>query len=262
MKLIFTTCLLCLYSLFSFSQNFVANEIEGRRLYQSEMASWYGTDVFLALKTDRSNVGGYVSYATGSGGTCVFFSKAEQPRIVASILFDSTYNVKTAVTKLEERDLTEQETGLYKMRKAVLKLIEKDTLFKFYKNMSFNLIPIVSEGEKKVYVLTGPQENGVVVFGNDYLVNFDDKDNITKKKQLHKNIIVMDANVKDSTGKQIVTMHTHLPETGDFFTATDICTLMLYGKFTTWSTHFVRSKNYVSFWNIKEEKSEMVKNEK
>jgi len=46
-------------------------------------------------------------------------------------------------------------------------------------------------------------------------------------------------------------MHSHLPETGDFITATDICTLMLYGKFTGWKQHNVVSEKYLNSWNIK-----------
>jgi len=42
---------------------------------------------------------------------------------------------------------------------------------------------------KKVYVLTGPQQNGVVIFGNDYLLTFDKNNKLTLKKQLHRNII-------------------------------------------------------------------------
>ena len=44
-------------------------------------------------------------------------------------------------------------------------------------------------------------------------------------------------------------MHTHLPETGDFITATDICTLMLYEKFAKWKSHNVISKKYLNIWN-------------
>jgi len=32
---------------------------EGKRLYRSEMASWYGTDLFLERYKDRANIGGY-----------------------------------------------------------------------------------------------------------------------------------------------------------------------------------------------------------
>jgi hypothetical protein len=44
-------------------------------------------------------------------------------------------------------------------------------------------------------------------------------------------------------------MHNHLPETGEYITATDICTLMLYSKFAKWKTHNVVSKKYLNMWN-------------
>ncbi|MEQ1800161.1 MAG: hypothetical protein ABL872_19550, partial [Lacibacter sp.] len=55
---------------------------------------------------------------------------------------------------------------------------------------------------------------------------------------------------KTEDGNEVVgAMHSHLPETGDFITPTDICTLMLYGKFAKWKQHTVISKNYISIWN-------------
>jgi hypothetical protein len=46
-------------------------------------------------------------------------------------------------------------------------------------------------------------------------------------------------------------MHSHLPETGDFITATDICTLMLYEKFAKWEQHIVVSEKYMNIWNCR-----------
>lgn len=45
------------------------------------------------------------------------------------------------------------------------------------------------------------------------------------------------------------TMHSHLPETGDYITATDICTLMLYKKIAKWKSHNVISEKYLNNWN-------------
>ncbi len=41
----------------------IAQEItdEGIQLYRSEMASWYGTDVFVENYKQRENIGGYFS---------------------------------------------------------------------------------------------------------------------------------------------------------------------------------------------------------
>ena len=66
---------------------------------------------------------------------------------------------------------------------------------------------------------------------------------------IHKNILPIEYG-KSVDGKELVgTVHSHLPETGEFITATDVCTLMLYGKFANWKTHNVVSKEYLNIWN-------------
>lgn len=224
---------------------------EGKLLYQSEMASWYGTDLFLEKYLDRNNVGGYFSYTDKAISKCVFFSKAN-PKVIGTISFDSTYDVKTAKADLTERAFTKYENDLYIIRKIALAQINSDTLFKTYINTDLNLIPLINGDQKKVYVLTGPKQNGVVIFGNDYLLTFDKDNNLTNKKRLHKNIISINYGSKELEGKQIEgAMHSHLPETGDFITSTDICTLMLYSKFANWKTYNVVSKKYLNIWDCK-----------
>ena len=223
---------------------------EGKLLYKSEMASWYGTDLFLEIYKDRENIGGYFSYTDDEVSKCIFFSKADQPKVIGTIFFDNTFEIKSAKTDLTERDFTTNENDLYTIREIALSEIKSDTLFKTYKNTNLNLIPLINGNERKVYVLTGPQQSGVVIIGNDYLLTFDKDNKLTLKKQLHKNIIPIYYGGKEEEGKQIEgAMHTHLPETGDFITATDICTLMLYGKFAKWKTHNVISKKYLNIWN-------------
>lgn len=222
---------------------------EGKLLYKSEMASWYGTDLFLENYQNRENIGGYFSYTDNDISKCIFFSKSDNPKVIGTISFDSTYNVKTAKIDLSEREFSTNENDLYVIRKIALSEANSDTLFKTYKNTNLNFIPLINGNEKKVYVLTGPQQNGVVIFGNDYLLTFDKNNKLTLKKQLHKNIIPFYYGGKEE-GKQIEgAVHSHLPETGDFITATDICTLMLYEKFAKWKTHNVVSKKYLNIWN-------------
>ncbi len=249
------TIILTLLSLSVFGQKNPTEEAqpivaEGKLLYKSEMASWYGTDLFLENYKNRDNIGGYFSYTDNDISQCIFFSKSDNPKVIGTISFDSTYDVKTAKTDLSERDFTSNENDLYVIRKIALSEAKSDTLFKRFKNTNLNFIPLINEKEKKVYVLTGPQKNGVVIFGNDYLLTFDKNNKLTLKKQLHKNIIPINFGGKEEEGKQIEgAMHSHLPETGDFITATDICTLMLYEKFAKWKTHNVVSKKYLNIWN-------------
>lgn len=227
---------------------------EGKLLYRLEMASWHGTDLFLENYPTRENIGGYFSYIENEIPTCIFFSKSSDPKVIGTILFDSIYNLKTAKIDLAERNFSEYENSLYTIRKTALAEINSDDLFKLYKNTKFNLIPLRNETQKKVYVLTGPQEADVVIFGNDYLLTFDHGNKLISKKQLHRNIIPIPIGQKEYKGKEIEgAMHTHLPETGDFITATDICTLMLYSKFANWKTYNVVSRKYLNIWDCKKE---------
>ena len=107
---------------------------EGKLLYKSEMSSWYGTDLFLENYKNRDNFGGYFSYSDNEISKCIFFSKSDNPKVIGTISFDSTYNVKTAKTDLTERDFTAYENDLYAIRKIALSEANSDTLFKTYKN--------------------------------------------------------------------------------------------------------------------------------
>jgi hypothetical protein len=245
------TSLIILLSVYSYGQSKEEREIlkEGDKLYRSEMASWYGTDIFLEKFSDRrQSLDGYLSYLVGSKAICIFFAKGDSTRIIGSFTFDSTYNVNTAIVDGQEREPTRQELDLITIRQKALTLYKSDTLFRIYQDMNPNFIPINDEKGKRVYVLTGPKKQGVVVFGNDYLITFDKNNNLKERKRLHKNIIPINYGEKD--GKIIMTtMHSHLPETGDLITATDICTLKLYGKYARWGQHYVISKSNVSLWD-------------
>ena len=233
---------------------------EGKRLYRSEMASWYGTDLFLENYKDKAKIQGYFSYTQNGYSTCVFYSKGDHPVIIGEVIFDSTYNTNSAKINLTERPLNPLEAEIHVLREVTLKELTADTsLFKTYNNTSLNLIPLISETERKVYVLTGPKNNGVVIFGNDYLLTFDNNNALISKKQLHKNLIPIYYGEKEQNGKEVEgTIHTHLPETGEFITATDICTLMLYEKFAKWKRHNVVSKNYLSIWDCQKDQLAVV----
>jgi hypothetical protein len=221
----------------------------GKELYRSEMASWYGTDIFLdRFKEQRKNIGGYFSYKDSSFSKCIFFEKGENPQVLATIKFDSTYRIVNAQVDSAKRDFSGYERDIYVIRQLAVKEIGVDTLFKGYNNTRFNIVPLIVNGRKEVYVLTGPQNDGVVIFGNDYLLSFDEADILVGVRRLHKNIMPIEYG-RESNQEVGITMHSHSPETGDYITSTDICTIMLYEKIAKWKQHIVMSKDYVSIWN-------------
>jgi len=58
---------------------------EGKAMYRSEMASWYGTDIFLEAYKNKENIGGYLSYVAGDTARCIFFSHDDTPVVIGTI---------------------------------------------------------------------------------------------------------------------------------------------------------------------------------
>lgn len=223
---------------------------EGTWLYKSEITSWYGTDAFIQQHgNDGSDVGGYFSYPDDSVTKCIFFSKGDAPEVIGTIAFNGIYSLTAADVNLAKRTFTDKEKTIYQLRQNALDIIGKDTMFKNYKNANLNLVPFVTDKVKRVYVITGPQVNGVVLLGNDYLLEFNPDNTIASKKTLHKSLIQIDYGNGDKPS--IAGIHSHLPEYSQFITATDICTCMLYAPLTNWNTHYVMSKDYVSVFDLK-----------
>jgi len=202
---------------------------EGINLYRSEMASWYGTDVFLANYPNRENIGGYFSYIDEGIPKCIFFSKNNQ--VIGTISFPTDYKPENAQINLQEREFSTTENDYAIIRKGALERIKTDTIFKYYNNTDFNLIPIIKNNSKKVYVLTAPKSNNTVLFGNDYLIDFNRKNEITKVQRLHKSLISQKI-VDEEVGKTVSGVHSHILEDWPYMTPTDICTLMLYQNLT------------------------------
>ncbi|WP_116789002.1 hypothetical protein [Flavobacterium psychrotrophum] len=246
--------LFCLSSAFAKSQEKEKQQIlaEAWLLYNSERASWHGTDIFTErYPALRKKMSGYFSYTEGDEHKCVFYDQANPPKTLAIITFNNNFVLETAKVDTTARILTKYETDLCSIREKVTQEVYKDTtLFKHYKNTSYNLVPLIVNNKKKVYIFTGPGNTGQVIFGNDYLIEFDKKNVIKSKKALHKSIIPINY---AKEGQEVTTMHTHLPSSGDLITATDICTLLLYAPYANWSQHYVISQEYVSIWECEKE---------
>jgi len=225
-------------------------EREAKVLYRSEKASWHGTDIFMdKLKHKKGLIGSYISYDTGKGINNVFFTQGDDPDVLSTITFNNDFDLNNYKLDTVSRKLTSKEKELVKLRQAALAIVRTDTAFQHYKNTNLNVITTMNS--KKVYVVTAPTANGIIVLGNDYLVTFDKKNQLITRQKIHKDVQVYNTNPNDG---QVAAVHTHLPTTGAFITATDICTLMLYKDFTGWGQHMVRSKEYVSIWDMRKEK--------
>jgi hypothetical protein len=223
---------------------------EGHLLYRLEMCSWYATDIILREHKElRSNIGDHFSYESGNSLQCVFVSKDTQPKVIATVFMDTSLNVANARTVTITRALNHHESRLYNVRRQTFEQIESDSMFTRYENTSFNLVVTADSSCGKAYIFTEPEMNGVVIFGNDYLLKFDKKDSLLGKAHLHPNMVPVDFGKEDDP-ELIETFHVHSKEAGNYITPTDICTLMLYQKFARWKRHIVMSKFFVCTWDL------------
>jgi hypothetical protein len=226
---------------------------EGRRLYRSEQATWYAGDLFAATLPEKSDdVGGYFSYEDSTGIKTIYYSNRANPTVIATILFDTMLDVKTAQVDTKERMLTPLEHQLYYLRlSTITDITSGNGFYRQYNNTNLNLVPMIDSTYKRVYVMTGLKQSCLVIFGNDYLVTFDDQNKIQTRQRIHKDIVP----VTCTKGTELQgaygagTSHSHLPETGDLPTATDICTLLLYAKQANWKQHTIYSANNVCIWD-------------
>lgn len=228
---------------------------EGEMLYRSEWASGHSTQIFTSSFGGKKLLsGGYFSYESKTEMTTIFFSKNEDPVVLATVKFDhgldsSKYSIDTTTRKF-----TENEKEFYTIRSKAAQAVLNDTLFKFYQPTSLNLVPIIKNGTKKVYVITAQTAPNEVLLGNDYLINFDKDNGIIKKTKLHNNLIPLGTGGQDAIK---ASSHQHLGETSPFITATDICAFKLWKSKTTWVISFVVSAGYVSAWYFDDESLEI-----
>jgi hypothetical protein len=242
-------------TLISYSQETQKILEEGKLLYRLEKASWYGTDDMLVRFTDlRENIGGYLSYESENHKVVnIFFSKTNPYEILFRYYFDSLPQVKPYQIDTTNHIASQYEYDLITIRQEALNQIKvnKDDFFTFYKKTSFNLIPLIKNGKKRVFIITGPSNSGVVIIGNDYLLTYNKKNKFKKRIKIHQTMLKLPYKSEDTTNQLKLTVHSHV--LSDCISSTDICTFLLYKEFVEWKQHYVISKKYVSIFDFETE---------
>lgn len=218
---------------------------QGKLLYKSEKASWQGTDMFLDRFPEKSKLaGGYFSYTEKDRNICVFYDRDTVPKTVAVFSFDDTYLSVRAQIDTVAREFSDYEKDLYSIRKEAMAELNRNPVFEFYNYTSFNPVPLIYKEKKMVYFFTGPKKGNVVIFGNDYLITFNDDNTVDNVEKLHSSMTPVNYSGNSS---ETNSLHAHTED--DIITATDVCVLMLYSPYTNWEKHYVLSKTKVSVWD-------------
>lgn len=227
---------------------------EGTLLYYSERASINGFVDFFDKKCKQDHVEDYFSYSENGIHRCIFYSKSKL-KVMVSFSYDSTFNNKKCKIDSVERDFTPLEHTLFEMRKNAGKEISSNPFFTIYKNTRVLLIPLIIGNERKVYMLTRPEDIGYILFGNDYLITMDSLNQVVQKKKLHEEITQFEYKTQPiDTKLSEITKHMHPGDTDGMITATDVATLMYFAESAKWKAHNVISKKYLSIWETSTKK--------
>jgi len=227
---------------------------EGKLLYRLEKASWYATDDFMARFPEKmAFIRGYLSYEGEDHHIYTIFLGGEGgDSVMLRYRFDSIPEFPLYIdTATTEAKSCEEDLIAIRQDAAERITINEDNFFTFYKNTSFNLIPLITEKERKVFILTGPQLANMVIIGNDSGLDYDKHKRFKGKMQLHKSLLQYPYRSDDPEDKLKTTMHSHIVT--EYITSTDICTLLLYRDFVEWKQHYVISKDYVSIFDMEKE---------
>ena len=230
---------------------------EGYLMFRLELASWQTVDRLRGFLSEGKEKGlaGYLTYPDGEAVRSIFYSAAEPPEILATVSFDKEASPGSLVVDSTKRGARLGELLRIRLREAALENIRNDDAFyALYKHTGMSLVILPGEKVHKVYFMIVPQIRGVVLFGNDYLLEFDAEMQLVKREKLHNDLIQMVAVGEDESPNGRITSHQHGTGESVYMTATDVCTLMLYGQVTDWVGHRVFSPEFVSTWDMEYEK--------
>jgi len=246
---------LLLVPFFSDAQNAMQEEVkrisaEGKQLYYTEMGTRVATPLFEAKYKGKEKAEGVVAYTVNDKVHCVYYSGGEKARALATLDFDTLFTAEKVIENFTPGDLTEVEKNLIQIRTKAKQLANTDAQLRKADGCRFLFIPVQYQNKYWVYLIPESETDGRVVFGNDFLLEFDQKGNFKEKKSLHPNTIILKYGKEADPGQDPNGgTHVHYPETGDLITATDCCILMLNSKKAGWKQHSVISQNYISFFN-------------
>lgn len=223
---------------------------EAKELLVMEQASWHATDHFLATYPDKKNlIRGYFSYVNKEDDVVSVFYGEEKKQIFARYLFKGIPSPDRLFVDTENLEITDLEADLLELRRTAFEdmVDNKKGFYSFYENINPNLIPIIYEGKKKVYVISGSNEPKMLI-GNDYEITFNKRNKIKDRKKLHKSILTFNYTENEDVESSF---HSHV--VSDFIDVTDVCSLLLYKKYTGINSHIVVSKKYVSILDLEKE---------
>jgi hypothetical protein len=228
---------------------------EGLRLYQSERSSWVATDLLLATTTDRSQIGGYLSYIDGDSVRTIFWPKGTTGTVGMPLLASYAFlrqDVRVGTGSYRPAGaFTARQAQLFAIQQATQTELESaEGQYPTPENSSLNIALLEDKNEVRAYVLVGPRENGVLPIGNDFLLTYSPTGKLRSRERLHNSYLPMRRDATQSSVKSL--FHSHLAA-HPYITATDICSMLLHRDQVPGQQHYVIGEHYVSLFDVEKQ---------
>lgn len=226
---------------------FIADSIrkEGILLYQHIQTCKSGIKMIEADTTGRLSLraADYLSYRSGRDYVLIMPHRSARERpVVTCFRFDSSFNARSVRMEVG-RAMTPHEAGIWDLWALAHRMVAEEPGFKKVRDTQFMIVPIVEGDRRKVYVLSAPTRSNVFVLGNDYLLQFNEANELISKTEFHTNHLMLPMGRK-SAG------HIHGKNNSPYISATDVCALMLYPKAFDQPSLRVVSPTHISEWDM------------
>jgi hypothetical protein len=224
--------------------------VKGRSVYQVEMASRLAEKVFPSTYKGKEKIGGLVAYPDADKVKVVYYNKGNEPKAIGTVVFDMRFSNDEGLVLVADAALTDYEKNLIAIKEATLEALQDKTTFTSMSQTHLTAIPLIHQETREVYVIAESDIPGVVVFGNDYVFDFDNKNKLNAFKPLHKFSAKVNFDPSLGSGNDTQSKHNHASVEGELPTVTDIAILYLNEKATGWTHHTFIGENAMFFWSF------------
>ena len=194
---------------------------EGYNLYVAEYVNWVSSDSLLAHYS-VDEIGNNFIWQPTNDTWCVIFMDREQKNCIFEYRYDMSSQEQTV--SYDSRPISEIERGILEKKNLMFKnAIEQygDSLRydPDYGRPNFDFVRI-DTNTTRMYMLQGVERSGIIPFGNDCSIDFDNDCNIKAFRRYHRSFIPI-------SNEGETAFHSHLKD-NPYITPTDICNFLLY----------------------------------
>jgi hypothetical protein len=178
------------------------------------------------------------------------------PQVYATIYYDEKTGKESAKYDETKRELTPLEAFAFRMTLSVINDINADPSFKTIPNAYLTLIPLIGPDSYHVFASWKAEDQGMVIFGNDYEYTFDINSIMLSKKQNHASIsyLCVDSIDQPSAPMNRIGFHSHENEKTRGIITTCLQSVYTFSSLMKWKTFYFTDLTHVFAFDLQTSK--------